>query len=361
MNRWTRPVNVTLLALLVITTASGGLAFLVGAEPLSGGVVAVHGASGLGLLVLVPAKARIARRGMRRPGRSRKVISFAFAVFVGLVIGSGLLHALGGFRPYLGLLPMQIHVGTALVTAALLVGHVVMHQRRRVPSRGGAGQRGRRVPSRGGAGQRGRRVPSRGGGWRPLLRRTDVDRRVALRGAGVVAAAAVLWVVAPGRGRRFTGSHEVGSGDPAVMPVTNWLSDPVPVLAAAQWRLRLPVRSLDLAALAALPQTSVRAVLDCTGGWYAEQEWSGVALADLGLPASASVEVVSATGYRRRLPAATPLLLATAAAGRPLSAGHGGPVRLVVPGRRGFWWVKWVVAIEVTDEPWWLQPPLPLQ
>lgn len=325
MNRWTRPVNVTLLALLVITTASGGLAFLVGAEPVSTGVVAVHGASGLGLLVLVPAKVRIARRGLRRPGRSRKVISLAFTVTVGLAVGSGLLHALGGFRAYLGLLPMQIHVGSALVAVALLLGHLVAHRRRR------------------------------------LLRRTDVDRRVALRGAGVVAAAAVLWVVAPGRERRFTGSHEVGSGDPAVMPVTNWLFDPVPVLAAEQWRLRLPGRSLDLAALSALPQTTVRAVLDCTGGWFAEQEWSGVALADLGLPASASVEVVSATGYRRRLPAATPLLLATAAAGRPLSAGHGGPARLVVPGRRGFWWVKWVVAIEATGEPWWLQPPLPLQ
>ncbi|WP_296367295.1 MULTISPECIES: molybdopterin-dependent oxidoreductase [unclassified Pseudonocardia] len=59
--------------------------------------------------------------------------------------------------------------------------------------------------------------------------------------------------------------------------------------------------------------------------------------------------------------AGSPLLLATSAAGRPLSAGHGGPARLVVPGRRGFWWVKWVVAIETTDEPWWWQPPLPLQ
>lgn len=249
MNRWIRPVNVTLLALLVITTASGGLAFLVGAEPFSGGVVAVHGASGLGLLVLVPAKVRIARRGLRRPGRSRKVISLAFTVSVGLAVGSGLLHAIGGFRPYLGLLPMQIHVGAALVAVALLVGHVVMHHHhRRAPSRGGVGGRGA------------------GSGWRPLLRRTDVDRRVALRGAGVVAAAAVLWTVAPGRERRFTGSHQVGSGDPAGMPVTNWLFDPVPVpvLAAAQWRLRLPGNVLDLAALDARPQTTLRAPRSCS-------------------------------------------------------------------------------------------------
>jgi DMSO/TMAO reductase YedYZ molybdopterin-dependent catalytic subunit len=326
MNRWTRPVNVTLMTLFVVATASGGLAFLIGAQPASAAIVAVHGASGLGVIVLVPAKARIARRGLRRPGSSRKVISLVLAVLVAAVVGSGLLHAVGGFRPYLGLLPMQIHVGSALAGLGLIAAHAVTHHRRR-----------------------------------PLLRRTDLDRRVALRGAAVVAGAAALWVVAPGQERRFTGSHEIGSGDPAAMPVTNWLLDPVPAIDAALWRLRVPGRALDHVALAALPQTTVRAVLDCTGGWYASQEWRGVALPELGLPASRSVDVVSSTGYRRRLPADAPLLLATHAAGRPLSAGHGGPARLVVPGRRGFWWVKWVVAIEVTDQPWWLQPPLPLQ
>jgi DMSO/TMAO reductase YedYZ molybdopterin-dependent catalytic subunit len=46
--------------------------------------------------------------------------------------------------------------------------------------------------------------------------------------------------------------------------------------------------------------------------------------------------------------------------GRPLSVGHGFPARLVAPGRRGFWWVKWVSEIDVDDSPWWWQPPLPL-
>jgi len=32
-------------------------------------------------------------------------------------------------------------------------------------------------------------------------------------------------------------------------------------------------------------------------------------------------------------------------------AGHGAPVRLVAPGRRGFIWVKWVTRIELHDEP----------
>jgi DMSO/TMAO reductase YedYZ molybdopterin-dependent catalytic subunit len=76
-----------------------------------------------------------------------------------------------------------------------------------------------------------------------------------------------------------------------------------------------------------------------------------------------SIDVVSVTGYRRRFPLSDldGLLLATRAADKPLSVGHGGPVRLVAPDRRGFWWVKWVERIETTSEPWWLQAPFPLQ
>ena len=44
----------------------------------------------------------------------------------------------------------------------------------------------------------------------------------------------------------------------------------------------------------------------------------------------------------------------------PLSVGHGFPARLVAPGRRGFWWVKWVDRIELQTTPWWWQPPFPV-
>jgi DMSO/TMAO reductase YedYZ molybdopterin-dependent catalytic subunit len=107
-------------------------------------------------------------------------------------------------------------------------------------------------------------------------------------------------------------------------------------------------------------------VLDCTGGWWSRQEWTGVRLDRL-LPGpevpGRSVNVVSATGFHRRLPrtAAASALLATSVGDAPLSPGHGAPVRLVLPGRRGFWWVKWVDRVEVSGAPWWWQPPLPLR
>src|SRR6516225_8753511 len=44
---------------------------------------------------------------------------------------------------------------------------------------------------------------------------------------------------------------------------------------------------------------------------------------------------------------------------RPFPDNHGFPVRLVAPGRRGYWWVKWVDRIEPQTTPSWWQPPFP--
>ena len=81
------------------------------------------------------------------------------------------------------------------------------------------------------------------------------------------------------------------------------------------------------------------------------------------VPAGGSVVVRSATGYSRRFDPAEldGVLLAHAMAGAPLPPDLGAPLRLVVPGRRGFWWVKWVVAVESDDRPPWWQPAFPLQ
>jgi hypothetical protein len=309
MERATRAVNVTILVLLVVATGTGVLAFAVGSPGPARWVTGIHAGSGLGLLLLLPAKSRIARRGLRRPGRSRKVIGLALGLLVLATVAGGLLHAVGGWRPYLGLLPMQVHVGAAVGALALLGVHLRLH-RRRVP-----------------------------------VRRADLDRRRVLLGTGVVAGSAALGVLVPGVARRETGSHRL-----AALPVTQWLFDAVP-------------RDPPAVDLAGLPAVTVRAVLDCTGGWYSDQEWRGVPVAALGLPPSPSIDVVSATGYRRRFPAseAGSLLLATHVGGRPLRPGNGAPVRLVAPGRRGFWWVKWVERVEAVDEPWWWQPPFPLR
>jgi DMSO/TMAO reductase YedYZ molybdopterin-dependent catalytic subunit len=145
------------------------------------------------------------------------------------------------------------------------------------------------------------------------------------------------------------------------------LDDRVPSIDVERWRLTVVdgtgPRELGLAELARQEQT-VRAVLDCTSGWYAEHDWTGVPVSSLitARPGTRSLSVHSVTGYWVRFPVQDlgTLLLATRAAGQALRRGHGYPVRLVAPGRRGFWWVKWVDRIELSTTPAWWQPPFPL-
>jgi Oxidoreductase molybdopterin binding domain len=335
-----RRTNVGLLALLLLAGGTGVLAFAVGSPVPARLVVAAHGAAGLGLLLLVPWKAVVVRRAWRRPGGTGGV---SLGVVTVLTLLTGVLHAGGGTGPWAwsaGVPVLHVHVALGVATGALLVVHAW--------------------------------------GRRQRPRATDLGRRGLLRAGALSAGAVALWGAgeglwrltgAPGAARRATGSFERGTDDPAAMPVTQWISDPVPyspaaalLVAAPGRRVRVPVADLDQGDV-------VRAVLDCTGGWYAVQDWRGVRLDRLlasvtrELPADGAVDVVSVTGFRRRLPLseAGGLLLATHAAGRPLSPGHGAPVRLVAPGRRGFWWVKWVARVEVVDAPWWLQSPFPLQ
>jgi hypothetical protein len=136
---------------------------------------------------------------------------------------------------------------------------------------------------------------------------------------------------------------------------TSWLDDSTPAVDAGEWRERT----------AGLAPRSVTCALDCTSGWYSVNRWSGVAVADLlgpVPPGTRSVLVSSHTGYSRRFDVADlpQLLLATELDGRDLPSPNGGPARLVVPGRRGFWWVKWVSSIEPSGRPPWWQLPFPL-
>jgi DMSO/TMAO reductase YedYZ molybdopterin-dependent catalytic subunit len=295
----------------------------------------VHASAGVGILLLLPWKSVIARRGLRRP-RPARWASIALAVLVLASILGGLLHS-SGLLPYWGgYTAMELHVGAAIAAIPFAAWHVLAR-------------------------------PAR-------LRPADLNRRNLLRsGAGLALAAATyaggeLAVRAarlPGAARRFTGSYEVGSFDPAAMPVSSWMFDPVPQLASAGWQLSVAGRGLGYRDLEGFDDR-VRAVLDCTGGFCSEQDWAGVRLDGLlgnALGGAQTIRVVSATGYDRRFPVAEAgrLLLALRMGGAPLSSDHGFPARLVAPDRRGFWWVKWVVAIEPDPLPYWWQPPFPLQ
>jgi DMSO/TMAO reductase YedYZ molybdopterin-dependent catalytic subunit len=303
--------------------ATGLIAFAVGTGWNVWATVA-HGGVGFAILVLAPWKSSIVRRGLRktRPGRAGALI---LTVLVATAVVSGALHSLGVLVRGGPVSTMQVHVAVAVAA----IGLVLWHARKR----------------------------------RVRLRAADVGRREILRGASLlVAGTAVAGATRIGSARRFTGSHERGSFAPDAMPVTQWFNDSVPSIDATSWRLRVGEEEFTYGELVDFDD-AITAVLDCTGGWYARQRWEGVFLHRLIRGAAGrSLIVTSATGYSRTFPRsdASRLLLATRVGDAPLSEGHGYPARLVAPGRRGFWWVKWVMEIRIDDRPWWLQSPFPL-
>ncbi|HXM55894.1 MAG TPA: molybdopterin-dependent oxidoreductase [Candidatus Dormibacteraeota bacterium] len=332
-----RRTNLALLGLLAAAFLTGWLAFAFGTAPARWSLV-VHALGGFGVLALLPWKSIVARRGLRRARPAR----WASVVLAALVIASlvgGLLHSTGLLRWWGPYTAMELHVGAAIGAVPFAVWHVVA---------------------------------------RPVRpRRLDLSRRNLLRAgimfgaAGAGYAASELAVRAtrlPGAARRFTGSYEIGSFDPDLMPVSSWLLDAVPTIAPDAWRLRVVtpdgIREWGYAELLRFDDRW-RAVLDCTGGFWSEQDWSGVLLSRL-VPdwsAAVSVRVTSHTGYDRRFDVRElpDLLLALRLGDRPLSPDHGAPARLVAPNRRGFWWVKWVRSIELDTLPPWWQSPFPLQ
>ena len=342
-----RATNLAILVLLVVELASGVGSYLAG-SPDGRWVLWAHSLGGLSLVVLIGWKWRIVARSFARRGAGLWALpSLLLGVLFLATLASGLAWAvvelpelrLPGYGP---IRPLVLHALLGAALAPPFVFHAIAHWPRGSP------------------------VPR-------------ASRRAALRTLGVAGGGLVLWQgleavsALAGTERRFTGSREEGSLAGNAYPVTNWLGDTRQRVDRDAWRLtvggavRAPLR-LGYEELLAGGAAAQRATLDCTGGWYSTQDWTGVGLGALlaraGVePQARSVVVRSVTGYTRRfaLDEARDLLLATHVGGEPLSAGHGFPARLVAQGRRGYWWVKWVEAIEVSARPAWWQPPLPLQ
>lgn len=336
--RPTRRTNLALLVLLAGAFVTGWTAFGVEGPRASRVTAVIHASLAFGIVVLAPWKTVIVRRGLRRSRRHG--LAVAFAVVVGVSLASGIVHATLGPLEVAGITALQVHVGSAIAAVPLAVVHVV------------------------------------GRPQRP--RAADLSRRTVLRAIGVGGGAALVYGAVesvtslaglPGADRRVTGSYEVGSGVPSAMPVTQWFTDGVPHIDTAAYALLVrrpdePTLLVSYRELLSMTDATTSALLDCTGGWWSEQEWRGVRLdALLGTSGHGSIAVRSVTGYTRRFPPqdASALLLATHVGGVPLSSGHGAPVRLVAPGHRGFWWVKWVDQVSLEPHPWWWQLPFPVQ
>ena len=343
--------------------ANVAILFLGSAELLSGYLALTHGSPdwvaalhvhrvlGFGLVALLFWKVRniLSRLLVWRLWKTSWPAYSASIALLGLLLaalGLGVAWShLGPFH-YLGISGVSWHIYISLALTPLLLWHFVRHRYNLRP-------------------------------------RFWAERRMVLRLGGLGLAGLFLWQAGelanrlanlPGADRRFTGSYESGSYTGNGYPATSWLNDSPGPVEPTTWRLRVNGLVANPGSHSYIDFTdgplrreTVRATLDCTGGWHSTQDWKGVPLKDIleeagVLPQAASITVRSITGYFRKftLDEAEGYLLATDVGNESLSHLHGFPLRLVAPGKRGFEWVKWIDQIEVNDTSKWWQPPLPL-
>jgi DMSO/TMAO reductase YedYZ molybdopterin-dependent catalytic subunit len=141
----------------------------------------------------------------------------------------------------------------------------------------------------------------------------------------------------------------------------------VPRVDTARWALRVWGEverevTLDWAAFCALPRRDVRCDIHCVTTWSRyDNTFGGVPVQEVlrqAAPRASATHVLvhAAPDFTTNLPLADldrpENLLATHHDGQPLSAEHGGPVRLVVP-HLYFWKsAKWVTGLEVMEGDW---------
>lgn len=143
---------------------------------------------------------------------------------------------------------------------------------------------------------------------------------------------------------------------------TAWAAGITPEVTGDRWRLTLtggPSKVVfDRAALSAMPQHTATLPIACVEGWSTTETWTGVPLRDLarlaGVPNPTSAFVRSVErrgGFNRATLQANQVLdpdslLALRVNDTDLSADHGFPARIIVPGLPGVHNTKWVASID---------------
>lgn len=328
-----RLVDWTLFALVCFEVLSGIVSLTLG-RPEHRFLFYLHGIAGLTLVVLLFWKLRRVRhRIVDRSNWDRitPVSILAALVAVG-ALTTGIMWTFGYHSYVLYWEFLMLHMALGVLLVALVVAHLL-------------------------------------GRFRPPERADFEGRRTALTYLALAGAGTLAWraqsainrlLETGGADLRFTGSRERASLAGNTFPTTSWVADDPEPVDPEEWSLSVGGavgEGLELGYDDLVSADRERALLDCTSGWYSVQDWTGVRVGDLldtVEPGEGAryVRFRSVTGYRWSLPIeeAREALLATHVGEEAIAHGHGFPLRVVTPGRRGFQWVKWVEAVEISEE-----------
>jgi DMSO/TMAO reductase YedYZ molybdopterin-dependent catalytic subunit len=218
------------------------------------------------------------------------------------------------------------------------------------------------------------------------------DRRTFLRLAAAAPLAPATLLAAPERHMLQVGGYPLNAETPLEL-LTDYLtpidlffvrSHWIPRMPDAKtWKLTVGKKQLSMADLRKLPRAEATCVLMCAGngrglhepvlpgvqwryGAVGNARWSGVRVRDVLARAGADLSgkhlhLFGSDDPPGKVPpfhrsiemkkALDDCILAFEMNGQPLPSQHGAPLRLVVPGWAGDHWMKWLVRMEVHDEP----------
>src|SRR5712691_11612797 len=274
-----RLANLVLLASVITLVATGLLPWLL-PESVARPLYLVHRVAGIALLFSLVWKYAIVRgslvRRLRPDRRDLTLVAAAVAsVALAFTLVSGIAWTLGlvSFDRPIPYSALNLHVFVGAILLPLVLAHTLHRWERR-----------------------------------PAATRL-VGRRAALRLLGLGGLATIVTVAldqfAPLR--RLTGSRHAGSFTANAFPQTIWNFDTVPAIDTHDWRLVVSgavdaPRELTYDALRRMTPRDIDAVIDCTGGWWSEQRWTGIGLAELlagsaPRPTASWVTVTSVTGH----------------------------------------------------------------
>ena len=168
------------------------------------------------------------------------------------------------------------------------------------------------------------------------------------------------------RPEQASGTAKLPPGQSEVQALEVLQVDGVPTISLDAWALEVSGEvenpfKLDWNHLMQLPKTVSVSEFDCVTGWTRlNNRWEGVRFGEIAKLARPTVKAKYATiacygtpAYTTSLPLdyllRDDVLFAYNLDGKPLEPEHGGPLRLVVPGKYGYKSAKWVRQVRFTE------------